>query len=247
MDLKTASPKEIDAVLAEMWGREQAAAFAAYRAEEGLKALEAKPPRLDSIPSENERRARSHSERLSSLKAEAEKNRAAQAAARVEAEPFEAEFKARGGWRRYFLVVSSANGHVHRERNCSTCNYRTLYSWIVDLADCNERAMVEAYGVRACTTCFPDAPTDPNYREAAPDPSRCEGQPDRNAPGYDPRRMWQRCAECGKGGRLSKHGRLPRHKRAEAPPAKPAPAVPCEVCGREAGEDCAPGCAEGPK
>jgi hypothetical protein len=43
--LKTASPKEIDAVLAEMWGREQAAAFAAYRAEEGAKALEARPPR----------------------------------------------------------------------------------------------------------------------------------------------------------------------------------------------------------
>jgi len=213
MDLKTATPKEIDMVLAVIWEREQAAMFAAYQAEESLKALEAKPPRLDSIPSENARRAQYHADRAVALKAEAEAQRAIQAAAREEAAPFEAEYRTRP-WRRYFLVVSSAHGHVHRERHCSTCNYRTGYAWIVDLADCDEREMVKAYGVKACTTCFPDAPTDPNYKAAAPDPNLCQGTPVEGTIHHGWKTARAECSGCGCRVTYSERtGLLRKHKK----------------------------------
>jgi len=87
----------------------------------------------------------------------AEKEDAKGRAVLVEAEPYEAEFKARGRWNRYFLVVSS-DGHIHRERNCSTCFHSTEYAWLIELADHDEADLVLKYGERACTVCFPNAP-----------------------------------------------------------------------------------------
>lgn len=82
--------------------------------------------------------------------------------AQAEAAPYEAEYEVRGGWLRYFLVTN-ANGHVHRGMNCSTCFASTQYAWLIDLADCDERKMVEEYGEKACTVCFPDAPANPHF------------------------------------------------------------------------------------
>lgn len=79
-------------------------------------------------------------------------------AARAEARPYLDEFARRGGWNRYFLVTNTG-GHVHRGMNCSTCFATTEYAWLVDLADCDEAAMVAEYGEMACTVCFPAAPT----------------------------------------------------------------------------------------
>jgi hypothetical protein len=79
----------------------------------------------------------------------------------AEAAPFEAEYSLRP-WKRYFLVTN-ANGHVHRGMNCSTCFPTTEYAWLIDLADCDEAAMVNDYGEKACTVCFPDAPTFPAF------------------------------------------------------------------------------------
>lgn len=75
--------------------------------------------------------------------------------------PFNEEFTRRGGWHRYFLVPQ---GHIHRETNCSTCYPTTGYSWLIDLADADETALVETYGDVACTVCFPDAPALPGWR-----------------------------------------------------------------------------------
>lgn len=82
-------------------------------------------------------------------------------ALRDEAQPYEAEYASRP-WRRYFLVANN-NGHVHRGMDCSTCFYDTQYNWLVDLADCDENAMIEEWGELACTVCFPSAPTNPFY------------------------------------------------------------------------------------
>lgn len=82
------------------------------------------------------------------------------------ANPFYAEFDRRGGWNRYFLV-KNANGHVHRGTDCNTCFPSTVYGWLVDLADCNEDAMIEEWGERACTVCFPSAPTNPLFNRPA--------------------------------------------------------------------------------
>jgi hypothetical protein len=74
----------------------------------------------------------------------------------AEAQPYEAEYTRRR-WHRYFLVTNG-NGHVHRERSCSTCFPTTRYAWLVDLSGCDERAMVAEHGTDACTVCFPNAP-----------------------------------------------------------------------------------------
>lgn len=80
----------------------------------------------------------------------------------AETEPFEDEYTRRGGWLRYFLV-DNTNGHVHRGMHCSTCYWDTRFSWLIDLADCDEGAMIEEWGEQACTVCFPEAPTNPFY------------------------------------------------------------------------------------
>lgn len=71
-------------------------------------------------------------------------------------------FDDNGGWARFFLVTNS-NGHVHRERNCSTCFPTTRYAWLVELAGADEAEMVATYGSDACTVCFPSAPTLPGW------------------------------------------------------------------------------------
>lgn len=67
-----------------------------------------------------------------------------------------------GCWNRYYLVTNS-NGHVHRETSCRTCFRDTEYAWLIDLADCDEAAMIEEFGEKACTVCFPDAPANPHF------------------------------------------------------------------------------------
>ena len=85
---------------------------------------------------------------------------------RDEARPYEDEFTRRGGWLRYFLVTNG-NGHVHREMTCHTCYPTTRYAWLIDLADCDEDKMIEEWGEKACTVCFPDAPVNPFYNRPA--------------------------------------------------------------------------------
>lgn len=72
------------------------------------------------------------------------------------------EIYAEAPWNRYFLVTNS-NGHVHRGMGCSTCFPTTEYAWLVELADCDEAAMIEEFGEKACTVCFPDAPANPKF------------------------------------------------------------------------------------
>jgi hypothetical protein len=78
-----------------------------------------------------------------------------------ESAPYQVAYNSRP-WNRYFLV-KNVNGHVHRGMDCSTCFRDTQYSWLVELADCDEDAMIEEWGELACTVCFPSAPTNPLY------------------------------------------------------------------------------------
>lgn len=77
---------------------------------------------------------------------------------RAEAAPYEARY-ATDQWDRYFLVTNG-NGHVHRGMDCTTCYPTTQYAWLIELADCDEAAMVADCGEKACTVCFPDAPSE---------------------------------------------------------------------------------------
>lgn len=72
--------------------------------------------------------------------------------------PINVEFDDRGGWTRFYLVVSSSGGHVHRVLNCSTCYPRTKYIWLTDESGKSEDEIVERAGDGACTVCYPTAP-----------------------------------------------------------------------------------------
>lgn len=142
-DLATLKPAEIDARLAELWKAEQTARLHALR----YRNYAADP------------RHRANAERY----AETAENYETEAdQARALAEPFTAEFTRRGGWRRYFLVANDT-GHVHRGMDCSTCRQSTEYTWLIDLADADEAALVAEWGEKACTVCFPGAPTYKGY------------------------------------------------------------------------------------
>jgi hypothetical protein len=63
------------------------------------------------------------------------------------------------GWSRFFLV-NNTNGHIHRSLNCSTCTFRTEFSWLPSLSGLTESDAVEAHGSILCTICYPSAPIE---------------------------------------------------------------------------------------
>lgn len=138
-DLTTWTPKMIDATLDALWTKMEIRRVAL--AHERLM-LQSCQPGTD--------RARRADARITELTAELK-------ALVEQAAPYADEYSRRP-WKRYFLVTNQ-NGHVHRGMHCSTCFPTTTYGWLVELADCDERAMVAEYGEQACTVCFPDAPT----------------------------------------------------------------------------------------
>jgi hypothetical protein len=76
-----------------------------------------------------------------------------------EIRPLNAEFARRGGWTRAFLVNNS-NGHVHNTQRCSSCFASTEFAWLTEYSDHNEDEIVADAGERACTICYPSAPAE---------------------------------------------------------------------------------------
>lgn len=101
--------------------------------------------------------ARTYLDKYSALGAEKDRNAAEQA-------PLHAEYKRRP-WTRAFLVT---DGHVHSSTECSTCFETTRFTWLVDLAAKDEAEIVELAGERACTVCYPTAPTLRSFEKASP-------------------------------------------------------------------------------
>lgn len=155
-NLSSWEPKAIDAVLAKNWDA-QGAAYEKLSSVCGSFDWYAKR-----LPAGNGYDEDSYLSQCARLAQERDQLRAEIAKLQAEAEPFEAEFRSRP-WKRYYLVLNS-NGHVHRERHCSSCFPSTSYGWLVELADCDEAAMVLEYGEKACSICFPDAPSLPGFK-----------------------------------------------------------------------------------
>lgn len=154
----------------------------------------------------------------------------------IQEQPYTAEFERRGGWRRYFLVTNPG-GHVHRGMQCSTCYATTAYRWLIDLADCDETAMVEQYGETACTVCFPDAPTMPGWTrsveerqaaEAKKNADRCpgSGKSPEWAEGTGKYNRYQTCTGCGTKQTVTQTGLVRAHKKPKAKPAVVGTAIP---------------------
>lgn len=143
---------------------------------------------------------------------------AAMKAIAAEMVPFEREFTRRGGWKRYYLVPG---GHVHRERNCSTCHWNTRFGWLVELADCDENAMVKEHGDGACAVCFPEVQTHPDFlRAKALREAREAAEAQRLCPAsgtyVSGQLRYVKCQQCGVAVHRSPRGKLRKHN----PPVK---------------------------
>ncbi len=79
-------------------------------------------------------------------------------------EVYESEYYRRGGWARYFRVVTSGEGHVHSSRSCHSCYPTTRYNWLPALSGKGELEAVDDYGSEMCSHCFPNVLDHPSYR-----------------------------------------------------------------------------------
>jgi cytochrome c5 len=166
MDLTTATPVEIDTLLAPIWERQASAQSRIVN----YKRREAEIFTTIEKVKRGERVLRITTaldgielmEDLARLGRfiVAEGNKLA--AAEADAAPYEAEYTRRGGWNRVFLA-KSVNGHAHNGTECSTCHngqYRTAFAWLIRYSGQSEADIVADAGERACTTCYPTAPVD---------------------------------------------------------------------------------------
>lgn len=79
----------------------------------------------------------------------------------------QAEEDRRGGWTRAYLAVTNGKGHVHNTRNCRTCHNGetpTLLHWMTEYSGKSEAEIIRAAGERACSVCYPHAPTEDRAR-----------------------------------------------------------------------------------
>lgn len=194
------------------------------------------PPELDELFVAAElRRARFAApvERLRKLKGECslysyeqtslDEAEASLAAADAELAPMIAEWKLRGGWTRFWLVTNS-DGHIHRERSCSTLHVRTLVTLVTELSGADDEQVVEYAGHVACTVCFPQAPLHPAFIrsaaeaeavQAAKDADSCSGSGS-YAENVDLRRYSPRgrCPGCGQLVSVTRpQGKIRKHKK----------------------------------
>lgn len=82
--------------------------------------------------------------------------------------PFVAEWTARGGWTRAYLVTNG-NGHIHSSTNCSTCYPTTQFYWVTELSGHTTDEIADRAGEKACTVCYPNAPVNKPTSIFSPD------------------------------------------------------------------------------
>jgi len=143
MNLATATPVEIDTLLAELHGRYTTARMNQISANKKAWTYEHRNPTYSA-----------------QLKEQADGYKAQAEALLAEMAPMDDEYVRRGRWTRAFVV---ADGHVHSSMDCSTCNngqYPTEFGWVTEFSGKTEAEVVEAAGSRACTVCYPTAPVD---------------------------------------------------------------------------------------
>lgn len=149
MDITTATPAEIDTLLAEIHERAEVP-FARYTVSKMEAAKIAR-----SLA--NDPRTYYDADDLAKSHRRAAEYRAQYDAIMVEAQPLDAEFERRGGWTRAFLVLNTG-GHLHRSMACDTCFPTTRFGWLPQESGKDEAEIVEGAGSDACTRCYPSAP-----------------------------------------------------------------------------------------
>lgn len=130
------------------------------------------------------------------------------------ADEYEAEH-ARRGWARFFLVLG---GHIHADMSCHTCYPTTQFGWLPALSGLTEADAVAEHGTILCSVCFPSAPVAWTVgAQSKDDPDRCPGSGQRatnlNFRFYQPR---GNCPKCGAAVTPTSTGRTRKHKRPAA-------------------------------
>jgi hypothetical protein len=156
VNLTTATPAEIDTVLAEIWERREDARFAGIMAAHALREAEAKVEKYSQEGAATWNLS-TWERQVTDLTAKIEAAQVAFRAAVAEAAPYEAEFTRRGGWTRAYKVLNS-NGHIHTSMDCHTCFNTTRFGWLPQVSGLDESEIVDMAGEGACTVCYPTAP-----------------------------------------------------------------------------------------
>ena len=159
MNLTTASPREIDEAIAEIYQR---ASRPRSRQIELLRSAR-------KYGNAGGNYARIAAEKFESAAKYGEEAKAIEA----EADPYEAEFEARGGWARYFWCQSDG-GHIHRGRECPSIRPTTVLGWVPSFADRSVDDMIAEYGCSVCSKCYPQAPAHPAFIQARIDAEKAE-------------------------------------------------------------------------
>lgn len=132
---------------------------------------------------------------------------------REEMAELDAEYAARGRWSRFFLVTSSAGGHIHSSMSCHTCKLTTEYGWQPQLSGKTEPDAVAEHGAILCTACFPSAPVEwTRGKEQAADTCPGSGQQSSTPPRALGRSRYGTCPECGDTQTVG-YGGIRKHKR----------------------------------
>jgi len=73
------------------------------------------------------------------------------------------------GWNRCFWVQNS-NGHIHKSMDCVSCYPSTRFAWLPDWSDRDEMEIIKAAGEKACSICYPNAPSEYLARKSVLEP-----------------------------------------------------------------------------
>jgi hypothetical protein len=153
MDLKTATPVEIDTELARIGGETAKHYDTIARAQRTIDMEREHPAPSGSV---NQRRIDQAEALIEAAWASCDRLLAERA-------PMDVQFQLRGGWTRYYLVDSeTGNGHVHYDMSHSRCSRvpSTRHYWLTSESGKPAAEVIEQAGSAVCTVCFQDAPVE---------------------------------------------------------------------------------------
>lgn len=204
MDMRTATPSEIDSHFARLAAELGKLARQRASYEEGAKKRAA-----------GDLRYSGYDRYLASFDAE-KGARIAELQAMVT--EWEVEYDTRGGWSRYYLCTADG-GHIH-VMGCHTLTpFKTTVSFMPELSGLTESELIERVGFKACSKCFPSAPTFPAWikgdaeakaAKAAKEAAKCQGSG--RYVENPSRRLYVPCPVCGKLARPTPYGAVRAHK-----------------------------------
>lgn len=225
MNLTTATPVEIDTALAALyeahWAKgAEIARYASYReeSEKTLAQVDAGTYRYHWMDQydrpKHEGYIAEHTAKIVALQAEA-------ADLVRQMGPFNAEYRRRGGWSRFYQVQ---DGHIHSSMDCSTCNKMgkpTKFGWIPERSGQTEEQALESLVTESrktvlCTVCYPHAPVA--WTVVREDPSTCPGSATFDYPRETARQGYYTgnygvCTHCGERVTTTTTGKMRKHKR----------------------------------